>query len=56
MVKIPAHKGITGNELADHWAKHGMKMAKYYDEIDGRISNNYIPLRGTEIGKVTEGG
>ena len=43
IVKIPAHKGITGNELADYWAKHGMKMAKYMDK-DGTISNNYIPL------------
>lgn len=23
LIKVPAHTGITGNELADYWAKYG---------------------------------
>ena len=41
--EIPAHIRITGNELADYWAKHGLKMVKFKDS-DGIIKKNYVPL------------
>ena len=41
IVKIPAHKGFTGNELADFWAKVGAKMI---DDQHNSISDNDIPL------------
>ena len=44
IVKVPAHEGLTGNELADFWAKVGAGMAAYIDEKCGDISNNDVPL------------
>ena len=43
IVKIPAHVGKTGNEIADYWAKYGATTALEIDK-DGIISNNDIPL------------
>ena len=43
VVKVPAHQGITGNELADYWAKTGAYTARDLDEY-GYISENDIPL------------
>ena len=43
IVKIPAHKGHTGNEIADFWAKYGAETAIEMDK-DGDISNSDVPL------------
>ena len=43
IVKIPAHKGYTGNEIADYWAKNGAMVAIDMDK-NGKISNNDTPL------------
>lgn len=53
IVKVPAHIGITGNELADFWANTGAETAIELDAIDGCISKNDIPLVvQNEINKV----
>ena len=44
IVKIPAHSGFTGNELADYWAKYGAKKGKEIDGYNGYIRRNEIPL------------
>ena len=52
LVKVPAHEGYTGNELADWWAKYGVYMAQYDEKqvfFTGEIGScpiydEYIPL------------
>ena len=44
IVKVPAHQGITGNEIADYWANVGADMAFAIDRHDHYIRNNDIPL------------
>ena len=44
MVKIPAHSGYTGNELADYWAKYASRHARKIDYNNDSISNNEVPL------------
>ena len=44
IVKVPAHEGLTGNELADFWVKVGAGMPPFIDKHCGDISRNDVPL------------
>ena len=44
LIKIPAHEGWVGNELADWYAKYGAWYAMMLDCNNLQISKNYTPL------------